>query len=198
MTNLSKKLGEMNFDGLFTDVVPAVQVRGGIIRKQTTSAVTLKRGTILAKSYGTAGDGKLVILGSTAANNETLSILRGTKPPPRGLFLCRKTGRPAGLPTPLMDAIYASGFAAARLYGARKKGPNRPFEKTMVGRSAYQMPKTVCMPRLTAAMATQQQKPVKIGFPPVLTSCTMLVFIPTAAMAMMIKNLLSSLKGANT
>ena len=26
MTNLSKKLGEMNFDGLFTDVVPAVQV----------------------------------------------------------------------------------------------------------------------------------------------------------------------------
>ena len=68
MTNLSKKLGEMNFDGLFTDVVPAVQVRGGTIRKQTTSAVTLKRGTILAKSYG-----KLVILGSTAATNETLT-----------------------------------------------------------------------------------------------------------------------------
>ena len=73
MTNLSKNLGEMNFDGLFTDVVPAVQVRGGIIRKQTTSAVTLKRGTILAKSYGTAGDGKLVILGSTATTNETLT-----------------------------------------------------------------------------------------------------------------------------
>lgn len=73
MTNLSKKLGEMNFDGLFTDVVPAVQVRGGTIRRQTTSAVTLKRGTILAKSYGTAGDGKLVILGSTDANNETLT-----------------------------------------------------------------------------------------------------------------------------
>ena len=48
-------------------------MRGGTIRKQTTSAVTLKRGTILAKSYGTAGDGKLVILGSTAANNETLT-----------------------------------------------------------------------------------------------------------------------------
>ena len=73
MTNLSKKLGEMNFDGLFTDVVPAVQVRGGVIRKQTTSAVTLKRGTILAKSYGTAGDGKLVILGSTATTDETLT-----------------------------------------------------------------------------------------------------------------------------
>ena len=73
MTNLSKKLGEMNFDGLFTDVVPAVQVRGGTIRKQTTSAVTLKRGTILAKSYGTAGDGKLVILGSTAATHDQLT-----------------------------------------------------------------------------------------------------------------------------
>lgn len=73
MTNLSKKLGEMNFDGLFTDVVPAVQVRGGIIRKQTTSAVTLKRGTILAKSYGTAGDGKLVVLGTAAVSNETLT-----------------------------------------------------------------------------------------------------------------------------
>ena len=73
MTNLSKKLGEMEFDGLFTDVVPAVQVRGGIIRKQTTSAVTLKRGTILAKSYGTAGDGKLVVLGTAAVSNETLT-----------------------------------------------------------------------------------------------------------------------------
>ena len=73
MTNLSKKLGEMNFDGLFTDVVPAVQVRGGVIRKQTTSAVTLKRGTILAKSYGTAGDGKLVVLGTAAVSNETLT-----------------------------------------------------------------------------------------------------------------------------
>ena len=55
MTNLSKKLGEMNFDGLFTDVVPAVQVRGGIIRKQTTSAVTLKRGTLI-KSIRLTGD----------------------------------------------------------------------------------------------------------------------------------------------
>lgn len=73
MTNLSKKLGETEFDGLITDVVPTVQVRGGVIRKQTTSAVTLKRGTILAKSYGTAGDGKLVVLGTPAASNETLT-----------------------------------------------------------------------------------------------------------------------------
>ena len=73
MTNLSKKLGEMNFDGLFTDVVPAVQVRGGTIRKQTISAVTLKRGTILAKSYGAKGDGKLVVLGTAADSDETLT-----------------------------------------------------------------------------------------------------------------------------
>ena len=72
MTNLSKKLGDMNYDGLFTDVVPAVQVSGGTIRKLSTAA-TLKRGTILAKSSGTAGDGKLVVLGTAAASNETLT-----------------------------------------------------------------------------------------------------------------------------
>ena len=31
------------------------------------------RGTILAKSSGTAGDGKLVVLGTTAETNETLT-----------------------------------------------------------------------------------------------------------------------------
>lgn len=72
MTNLSKKLGDMNYDGLFTDVVPAVQVSGGTIRK-LSAAATLKRGTILAKSSGTAGDGKLVVLGTAAATNETLT-----------------------------------------------------------------------------------------------------------------------------
>lgn len=72
MTNLSKKLGDMNYDGLFTDVVPAVQVSGGTIRK-LSAAATLKRGTILAKSSGTAGDGKLVVLGTAAVSNETLT-----------------------------------------------------------------------------------------------------------------------------
>lgn len=72
MKNLSSKVGEMNFDDLFSDLVPAPQVRGGTIRK-LTAAATLKRGTILAKSSGTAGDGKLVVLGSTAATNETLT-----------------------------------------------------------------------------------------------------------------------------
>ena len=58
MKNLSQKIGEMTFDGLLTGITPAPQVSGGTIRKLTTAAV-LKRGTVLAKSSGTAGDGKL-------------------------------------------------------------------------------------------------------------------------------------------
>lgn len=72
MSNLYKKIGEMEYDGLISDTVPQVQVRAGTIRKLGTAA-TLKRGTIMAKSSGTAGDGKLVILGTTAATNETLT-----------------------------------------------------------------------------------------------------------------------------
>lgn len=72
MKNLSQKIGEMTFDGLITDITPAPQVSGGTIRKLTTAAV-LKRGTVLAKSSGTAGDGKLVVLGTTAETNETLT-----------------------------------------------------------------------------------------------------------------------------
>ena len=72
MINLSKKLGEMTFDGLITDIKPAPEVRGGVIRK-LSAAATLKRGTILAKSSGTAGDGKLVVLGTAAVSNETLT-----------------------------------------------------------------------------------------------------------------------------
>ena len=48
MINLSEKLGEMTFDGLITDIKPAPEVRGGVIRK-LSAAATLKRGTILAK-----------------------------------------------------------------------------------------------------------------------------------------------------
>ena len=34
MINLSEKLGEMTFDGLITDIKPAPEVRGGVIRKR--------------------------------------------------------------------------------------------------------------------------------------------------------------------
>lgn len=72
MTELSRKIGEMRFDGLLTDIKPAPEVRGGIIRK-LSEEVVFPRGTILAKSSGTAGDGKLVILGTGAASNEVLT-----------------------------------------------------------------------------------------------------------------------------
>ncbi len=72
MANLSAKIGEMEYDGLVSDMTPKTEVRAGIIRKLDT-ATTLKRGTVLAKSSGTAGDGKLVILGTDAASDETLT-----------------------------------------------------------------------------------------------------------------------------
>ena len=66
---LSKKLGEMEYDGLVTDIIPETEVRGKTIRKMAAETV-LKRGTILCMS-GT--DNKLVILGTTAADSETLT-----------------------------------------------------------------------------------------------------------------------------
>lgn len=72
MNELGGKLGEMTYDNLLIGTIPPVQTAGGTIRKLGTAA-TLKRGTILAKSSGSAGDGKLVVLGTTAAANETLT-----------------------------------------------------------------------------------------------------------------------------
>ena len=40
----------------------------------------------------------------------------------------------------------------------------------------YQIPNTCCIPRLTAAMASQQHRPIKIGLPPVRISFTKSVF----------------------
>lgn len=70
--NLHEKIGSVDYEKLFAGIEPPALVRGGTIRKLGTAA-TLKRGTIMAKSGGSAGDGKLVILGTTAATNETLT-----------------------------------------------------------------------------------------------------------------------------
>lgn len=59
MRELGRKLGDIEYDGLITDLTPKPQVRGGTIAKLTTAAV-YKRGTLLAKS---AKDGLLHILG---------------------------------------------------------------------------------------------------------------------------------------
>lgn len=72
MADLFKNYEADIYDGLITDVKPSIITAAAVIRKLGTAG-TLVRGTVLAKSSGSAGDGKLVILGSTAASNETLT-----------------------------------------------------------------------------------------------------------------------------
>jgi hypothetical protein len=68
MTELSRKVGEMSYDGLITDLNPPVQVRGRTIAK-LAAPVSYKRGTIFSRSLL---DKKLYIIGSTAAAGDTL------------------------------------------------------------------------------------------------------------------------------
>lgn len=70
--DLHEFIGSVEFEKLFAGMQPPAIVKPGVIRKLATAA-TLKRGTLLAKSSGSAGDGKLVIFGTTAASNETLT-----------------------------------------------------------------------------------------------------------------------------
>lgn len=67
---LDENLGSVGYDGLIVANEPVADVLTVTIRKETTAAATYKRGTVMALS---AGDGKLVILGSTATTNETLT-----------------------------------------------------------------------------------------------------------------------------
>lgn len=70
--DLHEKLGSVTPENLFAGLEPHALTHAGVIRKLGTAA-TLKRGTLLAKSSGSAGDGKLVIFGTSAASNETLT-----------------------------------------------------------------------------------------------------------------------------
>lgn len=71
---LDENLGSVGYDGLIVANEPVADVFTVTIRKEeATAAAIYKRGTVLALSAGTAGDGKLVILGSTATTNETLT-----------------------------------------------------------------------------------------------------------------------------
>ena len=70
--NLNRMVDTMTYDGLISGLTPKAKVKGVTIRKLGTAA-TLVRGTILAKSSGTGGDDKYVILGTTAGSNETLT-----------------------------------------------------------------------------------------------------------------------------
>ena len=74
MTNrLDETVGSVEYDELINSGNPAADVFSVTIRKEATEAKTLERGTVLALSGGTAGDGKLVVLGTTAKENETLT-----------------------------------------------------------------------------------------------------------------------------
>ena len=70
---LDENLGNVGYDGLIVANEPVADVFTVTIRKEATAAATYKRGTVLALSEGTAGDGKYVILGTAAVTNETLT-----------------------------------------------------------------------------------------------------------------------------
>lgn len=70
--DLHEKIGSVTPENLFAGLDPRALTKAGVLRKLGTAA-TLIRGTLLAKSSGSAGDGKLVIFGTTAATNETLT-----------------------------------------------------------------------------------------------------------------------------
>lgn len=66
-------MGEQKYANIWNSVDVPVITGLRTIRKLTGAAATYKAGTALALSGGTAGDGKLVILGTAAASNETLT-----------------------------------------------------------------------------------------------------------------------------
>lgn len=70
---LDENLGTVDYDGLIVTNEPVADVFTVTIRKEASAEATLKRGTVLALSGGTAADGCMVILGTTAASNEVLS-----------------------------------------------------------------------------------------------------------------------------
>lgn len=70
---LDENLGTVDYDGLIVTNEPVADVFTVTIRKEASAKATLKRGTVLALSSGTADAGKLVILGSNATTNETLT-----------------------------------------------------------------------------------------------------------------------------
>ena len=69
---LNETIGAVEYDGLICGSEPVADIFSVKIRK-LTAAATIKRGTVLALSGGSAGDGKMVVLGTTAATNETLT-----------------------------------------------------------------------------------------------------------------------------
>ena len=70
---LDENIGTVDYDGLIVTNEPVADVFTVTIRKETSEKATFERGTVLALSSGTGGDGKMVALGTTAGSNETLT-----------------------------------------------------------------------------------------------------------------------------
>lgn len=70
---LDENIGTVDYDGLIVTNEPVADVFTVTIRQETSEKATFKRGTVLALSSGTGGDGKMVALGTTAGSNETLT-----------------------------------------------------------------------------------------------------------------------------
>ena len=67
---LDETLGTVGYNNLINGLYPPAEPFSVVIRKGSAET-TYKRGTVLALSEGTAGDGKYVILGTEAVSNET-------------------------------------------------------------------------------------------------------------------------------
>lgn len=70
---LDENIGTVDYDGLIVTNEPVADVFTVTIRKEASEKATFKRGTVLALSSGTGGDGNMVALGTTAGSNETLT-----------------------------------------------------------------------------------------------------------------------------
>lgn len=70
--HLNRLVGELTYDKLIASMTPPVKVASGTIEK-LSSDVTYKRGCVLCRSGGTGGNGKLKLLGTSAASEEVLT-----------------------------------------------------------------------------------------------------------------------------
>lgn len=68
-TELLNKLGSVAPDNLIAGTEPALRIGSGHLKADSSAELTVKRGTVLAKS---SEDGKLVALGTTPGGGETL------------------------------------------------------------------------------------------------------------------------------
>lgn len=74
---LDETLGTVGYDNLINGLYPPAEPFSVVIRKGSAET-TYKRGTVLALSEGTGGDGKYVILGTKAVSNDTEAVSNET------------------------------------------------------------------------------------------------------------------------